>query len=319
MLVAVVSVQGSAPRSPGTAMLVWADGAQGSIGGGTLEWRMMTRARKWLDRWRRHRHPNAAPPAPKTTSTALEGEIITVMLGPDVGQCCGGSVQMLLRPLSTADIPALKRARATGVWMVPAPHSAAPPASTPAAIPVLLHEQTVRVVVFGAGHVGQALAALAPALPLAMRVCDSRPDQRARLSTQAETAENVTITSLPRPQHWPRWLAPFHAAIITTHSHELDYHMLRACLSAPTLAYIGVIGSHTKAARFRQRAARDNAGDSAPPSGSRLFMPMGSRGSPDKLPAIIAINTLTEMFQTVHATAIHETIAHNPTARNQPT
>ena len=39
--VVVAAVQGSAPREPGAAMLVWRDGQAGTIGGGALEWRAL--------------------------------------------------------------------------------------------------------------------------------------------------------------------------------------------------------------------------------------------------------------------------------------
>jgi xanthine dehydrogenase accessory factor len=42
--IVVASVDGSAPREAGTAMLVWDGGSCGTIGGGALEWAAMERA-----------------------------------------------------------------------------------------------------------------------------------------------------------------------------------------------------------------------------------------------------------------------------------
>ncbi|MDE0456396.1 MAG: xanthine dehydrogenase accessory protein XdhC [Chromatiales bacterium] len=77
-LVTVAEVRGSAPREPGARMAVAPDGGfRGTIGGGELEWQAIGAARDALSR--------GAP-------TAKLGGFT---LGPDLGQCCGGSVRLL--------------------------------------------------------------------------------------------------------------------------------------------------------------------------------------------------------------------------------
>ena len=71
--VTIVSVQGSAPREAGVAMLVRAGTIEGSIGGGALEWEAMRIARQML--------------ADGTTQAKH-----SLPLGPALGQCCGGAV-----------------------------------------------------------------------------------------------------------------------------------------------------------------------------------------------------------------------------------
>ena len=44
----IAAVEGSAPREAGAAMLIWAGGSTGTIGGGALEWAAMGRARQML-------------------------------------------------------------------------------------------------------------------------------------------------------------------------------------------------------------------------------------------------------------------------------
>ena len=46
--VVIADVKGSSPREVGAAMLVWAGGQAGTIGGGALEWQAATRARAML-------------------------------------------------------------------------------------------------------------------------------------------------------------------------------------------------------------------------------------------------------------------------------
>ena len=77
-LVTVAEVRGSAPREPGARMVIAPDGGfRGTIGGGELEWQAIGAARDALSR--------DAPAAMLDRLT----------LGPDLGQCCGGSVRLL--------------------------------------------------------------------------------------------------------------------------------------------------------------------------------------------------------------------------------
>ena len=77
-LVTVAAVRGSAPREPGARMVIAPDGGfRGTIGGGELEWRAIGAARDALLR--------------DVPCAALD----RLALGPELGQCCGGSVQLV--------------------------------------------------------------------------------------------------------------------------------------------------------------------------------------------------------------------------------
>lgn len=107
--VEIAATRGSTPRGPGAAMLVWADGQQGSIGGGALEYRAAAQARAMLA---------AGPDAPATREQ-------TVPLGPDLGQCCGGAVTLVFTRADSVD--ALPPPRVTSdpcqpVWVFGAGH-----------------------------------------------------------------------------------------------------------------------------------------------------------------------------------------------------
>ena len=78
VLVTVAAIRGSAPREPGARMVIAPDGGlRGTIGGGELEWQAIRAARAAL-----------SGDAPAATLSRLT-------LGPDLGQCCGGSVRLL--------------------------------------------------------------------------------------------------------------------------------------------------------------------------------------------------------------------------------
>ena len=81
-LVTVAAVRGSAPREAGARIVVAPDGGfRGTIGGGELEWQAIGVARDALSR-----------DAPIATLGRFT-------LGPDLGQCCGGSVRLLTEVL----------------------------------------------------------------------------------------------------------------------------------------------------------------------------------------------------------------------------
>ena len=77
-LVTVTEVRGSAPREPGARMAIAPDGGfRGTIGGGELEWQAIGAARDALSR------------------DGVGATLDRLTLGPDLGQCCGGSVRLL--------------------------------------------------------------------------------------------------------------------------------------------------------------------------------------------------------------------------------
>jgi len=86
VLVTVLQVAGSTPREAGAKMLVTADGAAGSIGGGHLELEMVTQARALLAR--------------AASGEDVAGPVVRELaLGPSLGQCCGGRTSVLLEPI----------------------------------------------------------------------------------------------------------------------------------------------------------------------------------------------------------------------------
>ncbi len=84
VIVEVVATRGSAPRGAGTRMLVAADEAAGTIGGGHLELKAITTARALLG-------SNDSSPHEQRFA-----------LGPSLGQCCGGAVTLAFARLDAA-------------------------------------------------------------------------------------------------------------------------------------------------------------------------------------------------------------------------
>ncbi|MGH8727407.1 MAG: xanthine dehydrogenase accessory protein XdhC [Burkholderiales bacterium] len=83
VLVTVASVKGSTPREPGAKMVVTQNETFGTIGGGRLEFNSIEQARRILE----------APPE------SYGAQFIRFPLGPGLGQCCGGLVNVLFEML----------------------------------------------------------------------------------------------------------------------------------------------------------------------------------------------------------------------------
>ena len=185
-------------------------------------------------------------------------------LGPAVGQCCGGHVTLAFRRAGGPELAQLE----------------AREAEEAAALPTVL--------LFGAGHVGKALArALAP-LPLRVRWIDGRAEQFP--NPPVENVEAVVTERLVEAAEQ----APAGAAhLVLTHSHTLDFAVCEVLLRRGDFAYLGLIGSATKRARF-ERGFRELGLSSA--SIARLTCPIGGDTLRDKRPAVIAALTAAEVL-----------------------
>jgi xanthine dehydrogenase accessory factor len=306
--VTVIALRGSAPREAGATMLVDALGTVGSIGGGRLEWQATRAARELLGR------RDAAPV-----------HIADLILGPDLGQCCGGRVELWLERLTRDDLPWLLAAarsllRARNDHGAPSPSFAVVTEfsgrvathrlerSTPAAAnlhlqraangDLTLHEplsaQRPRLWVFGAGHVGQALVRLLSELALFdITWVDSRPEL-----LPTDWAGCVTMLSSANPIDLIDTTPAGARYVVLTHDHALDYELCRSVLRRGDSSWLGLIGSASKAARFRSRLLRDGI---CRETLRALTCPIGVPGIASKLPASIAISIAAQLLQQVSA------------------
>lgn len=296
-LVTILATEGSAPRGPGARMVVTTDALHGTIGGGALEWRVTEQARAIL----------ALPPG--------SWRVQDYPLGPLLGQCCGGRVRVLVERLDESVIEILDQGRPTVVSLLEDrierelfPREGGgpePKASMSATLDPRLRGGTVLLlargplpvagirfveptetpgtplILFGAGHVGRAIADRAPGLPLHLAWFDSR-EQAADYPGVMQAEEDAMVDCARA--------APTDAAIlIVTHDHALDYRLTAAAL-AGTAAYVGLIGSATKRARFLSRLSNEGI------DASRLTCPIGLPGVTGKQPAVIAIAALAQIL-----------------------
>ncbi len=147
-----------------------------------------------------------------------------------------------------------------------------------------------RLVLYGAGHVGERVASIAGEAGLPAVVVDDRPDfaQRERFPKAADV-RCVDLSADPLGGVAP---GPSDFVVILTRCHALDEGVLEAALGTPA-RYIGLIGSKRKVAVILRSIARRTGRD--PRADERLHAPIGLKLG-DKTPGEIAISILAEIL-----------------------
>ena len=172
-------------------------------------------------------------------------------LGDSLGQCCGGSVTLIFEWKDSAH----------------------------------LDEDGFPVFLFGAGHVGTEVARILERLPCRLTWIDPRPE-----AFPACVGANVKISI----EEEPAWMAdeapPGALYLVMTHSHALDLEIVERILRRNDVAFCGLIGSDTKAAKFRARLQRKEL------STDRLVCPIGVVKA-GKHPAEIAVSVVAQLLE----------------------
>jgi len=147
-----------------------------------------------------------------------------------------------------------------------------------------------RLVLYGAGHVGERVAHVAAEAGLSAVVVDDRPDfaRRERFPCAAE----VLCADLEKEPLGGLSPGPEDFVLVLTRCHALDEAVLEAALRTPA-RYVGLIGSRRKVALILRSIARRLGRD--PRSDPRLHAPVGLKLG-DKSPGEIAISILAEIL-----------------------
>jgi xanthine dehydrogenase accessory protein XdhC len=149
--------------------------------------------------------------------------------------------------------------------------------------------------VFGAGHVGQAIVRALSDLPFDITWVDSRASYLptslpANVRSVCESQPTETLAEAPKDAMY----------IVLTHDHAMDYSLCHAILQRGAFAWLGLIGSESKGARFRSRLRKDGI---APERIAKLVCPIGVEGIESKSPAAIAIGVAAQLLQWTSASA----------------
>jgi len=304
-LITILATEGSTPRDAGTKMVVWAEGQAGTIGGGNLEHRVADQARRMLAA----RQLFAVQDYP---------------LGPLLAQCCGGRVRLLIERVEAASIDwltdAARRLDADQPFDLHTRFSPGLPRKTVSPVtasqtdaarvtldgtaatsrgerPGEGHELIERsdaprppVLLFGAGHVGQAVARALEPLPFRLSWFDTRPE--------AAEFDGVVVGTPAELAAAAMGAGPDSFILIMTHDHDLDYALTSAALAGGAFGYLGLIGSDTKKARFLGRLRRDGFAEAAV---QRVTCPIGLPILKNKAPEVIAVSVAADLLMRAQA------------------
>jgi xanthine dehydrogenase accessory factor len=241
----ILKTYGSVPRNEGTSMLVWSGGQLGTIGGGTLEYQ-------------------ATQSAIKILNSDMDSTITKLNLGPDMGQCCGGSVELLIEILDSKKIkliledegffarPISKNQKTLNV-------SALFKNYRNKSLPIKsvlkdgwLFEPLTKtkqpIWIYGAGHVGTAIVQILSQLEQFSITCIDTSNDR----YPTNFPNNVDKLITAQPAHVVKYAPPKTHHLILTYSHALDLEICNQLLKQNFLS-AGLIGSKTKWARFKKR------------------------------------------------------------------
>ncbi len=278
-------------------MLVTPDTQQGTIGGGNLEFSAVRVARD------RHLANTILPHRQKFA------------LGPALGQCCGGSVELLFE---TIDMNTPITDTAQGWYCRRIDQSASKPARLARApeypeklllelgqapanecFTIAEHEGETWacdklasadpvVFLFGAGHVGEALIA-----QLTLLACDIIwVDERAEIFP-AILPRRVSAVLTDCPADEVTNAADDAWFIVMTHSHSTDFDICRSVLEKKRFSFLGLIGSQTKRTTFRRRLAYRGV---EPVWVDRLCCPIGIEGIRSNFPEAIAVGVAAQLL-----------------------
>lgn len=295
-VVTVIATRGSAPRKIGARMLVTSDRQYGTVGGGNLEYTAIKIARD--------RHlANAEHPHRQKFA-----------LGPALGQCCGGAVELLFETIKIDNFifecgggwycRRIDETTLSSEGGASADDFRNKLQNTLDQIPVSdcftivesLDEQwacdrltstSPVVFVFGAGHVGSAVVSQLSLLACEIVWVDERegifPDQlpaRVRCVVSDWPGEEVSAATDGA------------CFIVMTHSHATDFDICKAVLETQQFSFLGLIGSKPKRKNFKKRLAQ--RGVSAVLL-DRLCCPIGIEGIRSNNPEVIALGVAAQL------------------------
>jgi len=178
-------------------------------------------------------------------------------LGPALGQCCGGAVTLSFEALNAAALvqwPAQPR----------------------------FHLQ-----LYGAGHVGRAIARLLATLDVTVDWIDERDD------AFTATPDHIRHVAVDAVEGEVANAPPGAYYLVLTHRHDLDERIAEAILRRGDFAFFGLIGSRTKRQRFVHRFEQRGI---APEAIARMTCPIGMRGIEGKEPEVIAVAVVAQLL-----------------------
>jgi xanthine dehydrogenase accessory factor len=284
LLVTVVKTWGSSPRPEGAMLAVRDDGlVVGSVSGGCIEDDL-------IDRVRQRGIEQSVPEAVKYGITAEEAHRF--------GLPCGGTIQLVLEPLSKASgiaelcdaveegkLIARRVDMATGTARL-GPAQATDGVDFDGERLLTIHGPRYRMLVIGAGQLSRYLCHIAVGLDYQVTVCDPREEY----TDEWDIPGTKIVRTMPDDTVLDMKLDERCAVIALTHDPKLDDLALMEALKTPAF-YVGALGSRRNNAARRERLKEFDLNDTEL---ARLHGPVGIYiGS--RTPPEIAVSILAEV------------------------
>ncbi len=312
-LLTIVKTRGSTPRDIGTRMVVLPSNTIGTIGGGTFEFEATSKAREtlnacqtksWLQTYSlgplldqccggqvdilfevftRKDISHLAKLATAKEETHLKSYFVTRLEANQTTHTVVEDPKGLTSQLSNSNHSMTNDSTAIEGWVDNNTLQ-----ETPIGAPLSGYfvERTQckdpRYAIYGAGPVGKALVnALLPFEPNIIWI-----DSREGFLSKASPGSLSTLWT-DDPVETVLHMNNLTNFLVMTHSHPLDYLLVRTILEHHNFGFCGLIGSETKAARFRARLRDDGLDQSQI---AKLHSPIGLSAIPGKEPAAIAVS-----------------------------
>ena len=255
----VARTRGSTPQKAGATMLVLESGETlGTLGGGCVEAEVRVRATRLLA---------GDDGTPRLMRFKLDDDY-----GWDDGLVCGGTMDIAVRPVTSADDYA-----SGGVTF-----DAVDDAGQSTQVEQRL-EAPASLVIAGAGHVGHALARIAGPLGFSVTVVDDRRDVA---SIERFPGATLVVGDIARELRRLPMDEATHVVIVTRgHKHDAD---ALAAVAESKAGYVGLIGSKRKVVTILKRLAGEGVSEAAL---RRVHSPIGldiGAITPDEIAVSIA-------------------------------
>ena len=238
----IIDVRGSSPNNISDIILICQDTIFGTIGGGNLEYLVIEEAKKLLNK-------------------KIKNKILSIPLGPGIGQCCGGYVQIELS-LHKNSKDALKNES-------------------------LKKNIKPNLYIFGSGHIGQAIIAKLENISFNTFIIDSREDY-----LKMTNIKDINYLLSKEPWEIVSKLDNNSYFIVLTHSHDYDLKILNEVLKKNN-TFVGLIGSLTKKKRFYKRLINNGHKKSIV---EKIECPIGIDIGNSKDPNEIAFSIITRIL-----------------------
>jgi xanthine dehydrogenase accessory factor len=238
----IFNIKGSSPNNIDDLILISNDTIFGTIGGGNLEYLIVKEAKKLID-------------------NKVNKKSLNIALGPDIGQCCGGYVQIKLS-LHKNSLEALKNEK-------------------------LYDDKNTNLYIFGAGHIGQALISKLENINFNTFLIDSREN-----FLKMTNINNINYLLSKKPWEIVNRLKDNSYFVVLTHSHDYDLKVINEVLKK-NFTFLGLIGSKTKKNRFFKRLIDNGHNKSLVET---IECPIGINIGNSKDPDEIAFSIITRLI-----------------------